>query len=146
MDLCIVIPRPLRKEVMTKIHLGHQGIVRCRVHAATSVWWPGSARDMEEFIQSCPECQKNMPPSKEPLLPTELPTHPWERVASDLFVLGISNYLLVADYFSRYVEVQHLTSTTAVNVINALKSRYGVPAVMVSDNGPQYDCADEEIC
>ena len=127
---------------MKKIHEGHQGIVRCKLRAATTVWWPGSARDTEEFVRSCPVCLRNTPPSKEPLLPTQLPTYPWEKVASDLFELNKVNYILVVDYFSRYVEVQHLSSTTASNVIRALKSifsHHGVPSVLVTDNGPQYD-------
>ena len=47
----------------------------------------------------------------------------------------------MVDYYSRYVEVQRLTSTTATSVINVLKAwfaRHGIPEVMVSDNGPQY--------
>ena len=144
-DSRIVIPRPLRRETMKKIHEGHQGIVRCKLRAATTVWWPGSSRDAEEFVRSCPECLKNTPPNKEPLLPTQLPTYPWEKVASDLFELNKVNYILVVDYFSRYVEVQHLKSTTASIVIRTLKSifsRHGVPSVLVTDNGPQYDCKE----
>ena len=112
---------------MSKIHSGHQGIVRCRLRIAESVWWPGASREMENFVRSCPECQKNTPPSKEPLIPSELPKHPWEKVASDLFELDKTNYILVVDYFSRYVEVQRLTSTSASSVIAALKSNFFSP-------------------
>ena len=140
----IVIPQSMRKETMSKIHSGHQGIVRCRLRISESVWWPGASREMENFVQSCPECQKNTPPCKEPLIPSELPKHPWEKVASDLFQLDKTNYVLVVDYFSRYVEVR-LTTTSASSVIAALKSifsRHGVPSVLISDNGPQYDCKE----
>jgi hypothetical protein len=34
----IVIPQLMRKETMSKIHSGHQGIVRCRLRIAESVW------------------------------------------------------------------------------------------------------------
>ena len=54
-------------------------------------------------------------------------------------------YLLVVDYFSKYVEVQALSSTTSANVVAALKaifSRHGIPATLVSDNGPQYIAED----
>ena len=33
-----------------------------------------------------------------------------------------SVYLVVVDYFSRYIEVKQMTSTTAAKVIEALKS------------------------
>ena len=90
---------------MLKIHSGHQGIVRCRLCILESVWWPGASREMENFVQSCPECRKNTSPCKESLIPSELPKHPWEKVASDLFELDKTNYVLVVDYFSRYMEV-----------------------------------------
>ena len=71
-----------------------------------------------------------------------LTMHPWERVASDLFELNSTTYLLVVDYYSRYVEVQMLNSTSSASVITALKaifSRHGIPTTLVSDNGQQYD-------
>ena len=53
-----------------------------------------------------------------------------------------SFYLLVADYYSRYVEVVALPkSTSSSTVIQALKTiyaRHGVPDEVRSDNGPQY--------
>ena len=73
---------------------------------------------------------------------TPLPNYPWERIAADLFELKGSPYLLVADYYSRFVEVQKLTTTTSSNIITQLKTifaRFGIPATMVTDNGPQFD-------
>ena len=73
---------------------------------------------------------------------TPLPSYPWERIAADLFELKGSNFLLVADYYSRFIEVQKLTTTTSSNIISQLKAifaRFGVPATMITDNGPQFD-------
>ena len=45
------------------------------------------------------------------------------------------------DYYSLYIEVAKLTSTTSNAVIKHLKSifsRHGLPQVVVSDNGPQH--------
>ena len=75
------------------------------------------------------------------LLQSTLPDFPWERVATDLFELKGVTYVVLVDYYSRYIEIQKLQSTTAASVIIALKavfSRHGVPAVLMSDNGPQY--------
>ena len=50
-------------------------------------------------------------------------------------------YLIVVDYFSRYLEVVQLKSTTSSSVIKALKamfSHHGVPSIFMSDNGPQF--------
>ena len=113
------------------------------MRVSTSVWWPGVSKEMENFIKSCPVCQKTTTPNKEPLISTPLPNHPWEHIASDLFELEGSTYLLTVDYYSRFAEVQKLNSTiaTSSNVITHLKSifaRFGIPAEMVSDDGPQF--------
>ena len=139
---CIVIPRSLRQETLQKIHNGHQGIQRYRLRVSTSVWWPGISQQVEQVIKSCPECAKASVPHVQPMIASPLPSHPWEKVASDLFQLNGKTYLLVADYFLWYMEVQTLATTTSASVIRALKAifgRHGVPSVLVSDNGPQYN-------
>ncbi len=74
-----------------------------------------------------------------------LANHPWEKLGFDLFKLNCSTYLLVVDYFSRFIEIQKLSSINSRSGILALKaifSRHGVPAILVSDNGPQYACRE----
>ena len=137
----IIVPKSLQAETMHKIHQGHQGILKCRQRVSASVWWPGVSKDMENFVKCCPDCQKSTTPPREPLLQSSLPDYPWERVATDLFELNGTTYLLVVDYYSRYIEVQKLKSTTSASIITALKavfSHHGIPATVVSDNGPQY--------
>ena len=51
---------------------------------------------------------------------------PWEKVGADLFQLKDSTYLIVVDYYSRYMEVQKLTTTTSAGVISALKAIFPV--------------------
>ena len=138
----IVIPKCLQSETLQKIHQGHQGIQRCRERISRSVWWPGVSRDIEAHVNKCPECTKNHPQHREPLIPSPLPHHPWEKVGADLFELNRATYLLVVDYFPRFPEVIKLTCTTSKSIISALKSifsRHGIPAVLISDNGPQFD-------
>ena len=62
-------------------------------------------------------------------------------MATDLFEYDGKHYLIVIDYFSRYIELVELRSKTVEHVIVALKSifaRHGIPAVECSDNGPCY--------
>ncbi|GJQ75125.1 hypothetical protein Trydic_g9734 [Trypoxylus dichotomus] len=69
----------------------------------------------------------------------------WEKVAFDLFTLDGSDYLLGVDYYSKFVEVSKLNITTAKEVIDQMKSifsRQGIPKLVVSDNGPQFNCRD----
>jgi len=80
---CIVIPFPMQKEILQKLHKGHQGIQRCRLRAKMSVWWPGISRHISDAIESCPTCVRESSPRREPLIPSELPDYPWQKIATD---------------------------------------------------------------
>ena len=137
----IIIPPSLRKTLLDKIHSGHQGITKCREMARQSIWWPGISKQLEELIQSCHECLKAQKQRPQPLTATPLPTLPWQKVASDLFEWKGATYLLVLDYYSRYIEIAKLNRTTTTDVVTHLKSmfaRHGIPEMFISDNGPQY--------
>ena len=141
----IVIPKSLQRMTLQKIHQGHQGISKCYERVLTAVWWPGVFKELEAFVRTCPQCCRTTPLTSEPLLPTTLPNYPWQKVAVDLCQLKGSVYLVAVDYFSRFIEVKQMASTTATKVITALKSifsRYGIPEVLMSDNGPQFACSE----
>ena len=66
---------------------------------------------------------------------------PWVKVGIDLFELDGRQYLVTVDYFSSFIEVDYLTSTTAKDVIIKLEvhfARYGIPSEIVSDQDPQF--------
>ena len=134
----IVVPKSLQRQTLQKIHTGHQGVQRCRLRANISAWWPGIAREVENMVKQCPVCTRTFTPRKQPMIPTDLPDYPWQKIATDLFQLKGRDYLLVVDYFSRFPEIQRLSSTTSSSVIGALKtmfSRFGIPETVISDNG-----------
>ena len=135
------MPPPLRKTLLNKLHDGHQGITKCRELARQSVWWPGLSKQLEELVLNCRDCLKVQRQRSQPLSPTPLPQLPWQKIASDLFEWKQATYILVVDYFSRYIEIARLNRATATEVINHLKSffaRHGIPETLISDNGPQY--------
>ena len=137
----IVIPPPLRRELLNRIHSGHQGITKCRELARQSVWWPGLSKQLENLIQKCEKCLKVQHQRPQPLSPSPLPTLPWQKLATDLFEWKQSVYLLVVDYFSRYIEIARLRQPTTAEVVVHMKSifaRHGIPEILISDNGPQY--------
>ena len=73
---------------------------------------------------------------------TTLPNHPWEKLATDLFELKGSTYILLVDYYSCFVEVQKLNSTSVVAFLKPMFAHYGIPATLISDNGPQFSSAE----
>ncbi|KAJ8377185.1 hypothetical protein SKAU_G00077650 [Synaphobranchus kaupii] len=137
----LVIPAAMRNEVLARLHEGHLGVVKCRERARRSVWWPGLSQQLNELVLNCRTCSKERQNSTEPMMPSEYPDRPWQKVGADLFTLGRDNYLLVVDYASRFVEIALLTPTRSTDVITHLKSifaRHGIPETVVTDNGPQF--------
>ena len=56
-------------------------------------------------------------------------------------MLDGKDYLTIVDYYSQYIEVRTMTSTTSKAVVNIMKAifvRHGTPMEVVSDNGPQF--------
>ena len=71
------------------------------------------------------------------------PSAPWQDCSADL--LGPlptgESILVVVDYYSRFLEVAILKSTTTAKIIEAITpmfARFGVPFSLRTDNGPQF--------
>ena len=109
----VVVPAALRMEMLERFCMGHQGITKCRARACQTVWWPGMSGQIEEFVHNCAQCSKLRQNPPEPMVASNLPMYPWQKVATDLFQLNNQDYLLVVDYYSRYIEVEKLNSTTS---------------------------------
>ena len=110
--------------------------------AASAIWWPGISRDIKRFIDSCDTCPRNRPTQREqPRRPVELPGRPWENVPMDIFHCKRNYYLVITDYYSRWIEIKQLTSLMSDCVISRVKTvftTHGIPDVVVSDNGKQF--------
>ena len=140
-DQRIVIPRRMRLEILDCIHQGHLGITKCRARSQTSVWWPGLSKSIEQLVTNCTTCAKERPEIKEPLMSASFPSRPWERLGTDLFQHQGKVYLIVIDYYSRWMEIKQLNEQKSQSVINVLKQIFavhGIPDVVMSDNGPQF--------
>lgn len=126
---------------MGRIHDSHQGITKCRERAQQSVWWPGISGEITKVVRTCTVCCKAQTQRPQPLTPTPLPDLPWQKVGTDLFEWKQRTFLLIVDYYSRYIEIARLNHPTAEEVVTHSKSifaRHGIPEVVISDNGLQY--------
>ena len=139
----VVIPAALRVQILDKLHEGHQGISKCRDRARQSVWWPGLSQQIDEMIKSCQECCKSRRQPAKPLLPSALPQLPWQKVGTDIFEWNKSSYLLIIDYYSRWIEIAKLRNMLSEEVFlhtRSIFARHGIPEMVISDNGPQFAC------
>lgn len=136
----LVIPPDLQKQVLDFIHLGHQGIVKCRRRAQMSVWWIGLSIQLQNMIKNCPNCIEERSNPKETFVREKFPHRPMEKVAVDLFKCE-KWYMIFTDYYSRYFEIFALVNMTESVIIDNLKqvfSRFGICDTLRSDNGPQF--------
>ena len=97
--------------------------------------------ETRDVISRCEICRSlDDKQCNDTLVSHELPVKPWRRVACDIFTVDNQDYLVTVGYFSNFWEVDHLSRSTSKIVIKKLKAhvtRYGIPYMLVSDNGPQ---------
>ncbi len=140
----VVIPSSMQREMLGIIHESHLGMVKCKQLARDVLYWPGLNKQIEDMVSRCSACQSHRATQqKEPLLPTEVPERPWQILGTDLFDLDGHKYLIVADYYSEWFEIEHLTkdstATTVVGKTSKWFATHGVPEKVISDNGPPYN-------
>lgn len=107
-----------------------------------SVWCPGLERELQDLVTKCPVCLPTRPTQrKEPLVTTELPSRPWQKIAADICEYDKQHYLVVIDYFSRYLEIAHLPDLSSQTTCARLKNifaRWGCPQELYTDNAGQF--------
>ena len=142
----LIMPYSERLETLKVLHLGHYAVNKMQLRALEIVYWPGINKDILRCYQSCKTCIKySKSQSNEPLQPHSTPELPWHTVATDLFEIKNSKYLLIVDYYSRFPILHKLSSTTSRVLIQEMKAVFaelGVPSVIVSDWGPQYTATE----
>ena len=105
----------------------------------------GLSRQIEDLVKQCRKCTERRINKKEPMIPSVVPDRPWQVIGTDICYVKKRTYLIVVEYFSKFIEVNYLASLASSETICALKSvfaRHGIPEVEPSDNGPQYDSAE----
>ncbi|XP_046737564.1 uncharacterized protein K02A2.6-like [Diprion similis] len=140
----VIIPESLRDRLLADLHASHLGIVKIKALARSYVWWPNIDQDIENTVKSCGICIKEQKaPPHAPLTPWPSPEKVWDRKHADfLGPLFGDMYLVVVYAYSKWPEVINFRNNTkaygVVEVFDELFAKYGLPNLVVTDNGPQF--------
>ena len=135
------MPSTLQGKALEQIHECHQGVEKCMLKAWESVFWPWISDDIWETVEKCGICQSNSRASRPVGNISEIPPHPWHTLATNLFYWNRLNFIVVGDYFTKYLIVRKLPNSSTHVVIKELGMifrDFGWPFVLRSDNGPCY--------
>jgi transposase InsO family protein len=145
-----VIPVTMRAEFLQRLHESHQGTVKTLLRAKYAIYWNNISNEVKTMTESCQICQsyqKSQQP--EPLQPREVPPSPWHTLGIDFFEFESRQYLIVADYFSKYFIVKECrkdaTAKTLIGHLREIFSEHGKPVALVSDHGPQFESHEFKI-
>ena len=115
--------------------------------ACGSFFWPGIKKAIEEVVHQCETCTwfQNQNAAV-PLTPTPTPLCPWQMCAIDIFMLEGVDHLVVGNFYSKMIFIQHIppcqsNTNKVVLLVKEMFSEHGIPEVLCSDNGPQYASA-----
>ena len=139
----LLIPVKLRQSALHQLHDAHQGTVRTKSRARLIVYWPGMDKDIDNITLACKSCQDVLPSHPpEPMVEKQRPSRPFQELAADFCSYGGHQFLITVDCCTDWPEIVHMgKDTTATRLNHALLgvfSRYGVPDVIWSDQGPQF--------
>ena len=116
------------------IHQGHLGIENCKKRTRQSLFWPLMNSEIEDMIMKCPSCLtfRNCQAS-EPIINHPIPNQAWIKSGIDPFCLYGHYYLLMIDYYSKFIVIEtlkNLQSSTVINKCKKIFSQFETPKEM----------------
>lgn len=151
----VVIPKSDRASILREHHdpltAGHMDIFKTYARITNKYYWPKLKYDVSRYVRNCQTCAKyraEHEKSKDIMIPHSTPQRPWEVISTDLmgpfprFTKGNTYILVVTDYLSKFSLVFPLRKSTTINVCRKIEEEvffmFGVPRVIICENGPQY--------
>ncbi|XP_017892179.1 uncharacterized protein K02A2.6-like [Ceratina calcarata] len=136
----LVVPVSLREEMLKIGHESHNGSNRMLSRMQEALYWPCMKNDIEQYTKKCEICNKFSPAKiAEPMLKHKIVGRPFAKIGVDIAQFGIHNFVIIMDYFSKWLEIIKIKDKTAQSVIEAFKkcfATHGIPEIIVSDNMP----------
>ncbi|CAB0000711.1 unnamed protein product [Nesidiocoris tenuis] len=143
----VYIPKKFRHQILQELHQAHIGVVKMKGLARSYVYWPKINSDIESTTRNCQQCSDvARDPKKVPTHSWEAPDKPWERLHLDHAGPFLGHmFLLVIDAYSKWPEVhivKSVQSSETIRVLDQLFSSFGLPEMVVSDNGTSFTSHD----
>ena len=137
-----LMPRSLKKKILKEFHTDHPGMTHMKSLMRSYTYWPRIDQGIEKMDKGCRGCQPaaKAPPIKtQPWPKTDIP---WTCVHVDYAgPLNGYYYLIIIDSFAKWQEIykfRYPTSTNTTKGLDEIFSRFGVPEILVSDNGTMF--------
>ncbi|XP_049277861.1 uncharacterized protein K02A2.6-like [Anopheles funestus] len=139
----IVLPANLRRHAMQIAHRGHPGVVSMKRNLRERLWWPYMDREVDSYVRECEGCTLVAPSGQaEPMIRKTMPERAWQDIAIDFFCAKEhATFLVIVDYYSRYMKIIEMSNTSATKTIEALEvvfKEQSYPETIRSDNGPPF--------
>ena len=131
---------------------GHMGMDKTMELVDRNFYWPEMAKDIEDYVHSCEDCQKNKASRHKrhgALLPLELSYAPWDAISMDFITQlpksdGCSTVWVIVDRFTKmahFVPVKDGQKTAEGSVklfLENIWKLYGLPSSIISDRDPVF--------
>jgi hypothetical protein len=129
----------------------HRGVEKTKERILRHFWWPHLAADIQEYVSTCPDCQRNKPSNQLTpglLQPLPIPSRRWDQVTMDLITslpttsAGYDSVFVVVDRLSKAARfIPCRTAGDAVfTAVDAAKlfvkhvvCDFGMPATIIAD-------------
>ena len=150
----LLVPVSLKDEVLEQAHstvtAGHFGVAKTLQRLRRTYYWSGHSADVRSWCRKCGTCCARRPPLKKhrAALQQYIVAGPMERIAMDILGplpetdRGNQVILVVADYFTKWVEAFALpnqeATTIATKLVEEVICRFGVPRELHSDQGSNF--------
>lgn len=140
LDNKIVIPKSLTKMIIKVVHKTHFGIYKTTERIRSLFYWSKMNIEIKNFVENCEICKKfsNKNP-KEPMLLEKPCDYPFQKVATDILDYAGEQYLVVVDYYSKWldlVKIKFKDSKTLIGIFKQIFSIHGIPEILRADNMP----------